>query len=440
MSAQPIGVSASPPSNDFSNFMSTNNAGSTDFNFDFTKFGVPSATATSSTSSNTRAGAFSAKRATSSGTQSSAQSSTNRHNSRSSSPRTSISSARTSTGQTRKGTASPPKSETSAPTDGMFSPEFLHLIDNSDNAFGAGGSYNYDMISPVNVNADTSMSTKASNNTKTTSVSTSSESASPYDSNTNCQSTSSCGTSPEPFKAYDNVNDKFAPSMSTPHSPCDNHMLIPLIDSAFSTAPNNDFNSLDWMASQNGGTFDPVLFGDYRDTQDAIVGGGDFSNGLFDDSFASFNNTFPFADTQPAPSAQVPAQTACQKLMERVNQCAEGLTNDPLLIVPGEEQKTSASAEEESENYLTAHNLWYVLSSATTPSSATLTHNPCRSSLQTCPKYQAGELDIDNLCTQLTATAKCSEYGQGMILPKDKVEAALWKLVGPQHTQGAGEQ
>jgi len=195
------------------------------------------------------------------------------------------------------------------------------------------------------------------------------------------------------------------------------------------------------LTSQNGGQFDPVLFGDYRDSQDAIVGGngGAFSSGLFEDSFANFNNTFPFTtDTPPsqpaaygvpATTAAPPKETACSKLMNQVNMCAAGLTNDPpQLIVPGEEQMKVGSAEDEANKYLTAHKIWY----AAHDSYQAITSNKgiYRSTLQTCPKFQSGDLDIEGLCTQLTAKAKCSDYGHGLVVPKEEVEAALWRLAG----------
>ena len=67
--------------------------------------------------------------------------------------------------------------------------------------------------------------------------------------------------------------------------------------------PSSDLNGIDWMAQQNRGQFDPVLFGDYRDPQDNIP------NNSFDDFFS---DAFPFSDfanpfdvqevTNPAPA------------------------------------------------------------------------------------------------------------------------------------------
>lgn len=56
----------------------------------------------------------------------------------------------------------------------------------------------------------------------------------------------------------------------------------------FQSAPS-DFNGIDWMAAQNGGLFDPVLFGDYRDPQDNILNNFDdfFNDALPTQDFAS---------------------------------------------------------------------------------------------------------------------------------------------------------
>ena len=67
-------------------------------------------------------------------------------------------------------------------------------------------------------------------------------------------------------------------------------MSFPAQGSAFSTlakTPASEINGIDWLAQQNGGQFDPVLFGDYREPQEAITS-GDY------DTF--FNEAFPLPD------------------------------------------------------------------------------------------------------------------------------------------------
>lgn len=85
------------------------------------------------------------------------------------------------------------------------------------------------------------------------------------------------------------------------------------------------------MAQQNGGQFDPVLFGDYRDPQDNIL------NTSFDDYF---NDAFPFNDFaspyntgDPAPLIQTPKKDFMQEIEVRQN-------NSPgaPAPAPGDEQ------------------------------------------------------------------------------------------------------
>lgn len=54
-------------------------------------------------------------------------------------------------------------------------------------------------------------------------------------------------------------------------------------------SPANDMSGIDQMARQNGGQFDPVLFGDYRDTQNDL-----FSNDFFNDAFLNQDFSTPF--------------------------------------------------------------------------------------------------------------------------------------------------
>jgi hypothetical protein len=60
---------------------------------------------------------------------------------------------------------------------------------------------------------------------------------------------------------------------------------IVLVSLAIAKSPMHDVNGIDWMAQQNGGQFDPVLFGDYRDPHESILNSFDpeFFNDAFDD-------------------------------------------------------------------------------------------------------------------------------------------------------------
>lgn len=207
MSSQSNGLSASPPSNEFSSYMSQNNIGRNDFNFDFPKFGTTSVKQPAVTAPIPK---LNMGRTLSSGTQSDAPSSLNRYNSSNTSPRTSISSAQNS--RTIQTSVTPPSE--SMPVDGMFSPEFLSLLDNSDGGFSMEGFYKTN--SPTSLTTDNNMHREAKNkfDQKTTQSTTgsASSSASPPDSNAQDQATSSCATSPEPFKGYDSNKLDFLPA------------------------------------------------------------------------------------------------------------------------------------------------------------------------------------------------------------------------------------
>ncbi len=60
----------------------------------------------------------------------------------------------------------------------------------------------------------------------------------------------------------------------------------------FTNSTVYDINGIDWMAQQNGGQFDPVLFGDYRDPHENILSG--FDSDLFNDTFNDRDFDTPF--------------------------------------------------------------------------------------------------------------------------------------------------
>ena len=81
------------------------------------------------------------------------------------------------------------------------------------------------------------------------------------------------------------------------------------------TYENGDFN---WLARQNGGVFDPVLFGDYRDSQNAVVS---------QDFGAFFNDAFPLPDLgSPLHNFNdaVPAAPVKVDLIQQVDATCEG--------------------------------------------------------------------------------------------------------------------
>jgi len=161
------------------------------------------------------------------------------------------------------------------------------------------------------------------------------------------------------------------------------------------------FTGIDFFANQNGGQFDPALFGDYRDSQAAIVGDGDFTNGFFNDAFpmADFGSPFHFGDT-PAVQKSNP--------LEEIERMQDGDEE----VVPGEDVT----------QMLNCHKIWSVLSRCR-PS---LILTSSRDKLANRPDFKDGSIDIDNLCSELRAKARCSE--SGVVVDHKDVEAALKRL------------
>lgn len=65
-------------------------------------------------------------------------------------------------------------------------------------------------------------------------------------------------------------------------------------------SPSKDIHGIDWLAQQNGGQFDPVLFGDYREPQEKFLTSYD---GYFNEAFPfhDFSNPFNTDETTAGP-------------------------------------------------------------------------------------------------------------------------------------------
>ena len=103
-------------------------------------------------------------------------------------------------------------------------------------------------------------------------------------------------------------------------------------------SPFADINGIDWLAQQNGGQFDPVLFGDYRDPQENILNNNSFGD--------YFNDAFPVQDLQDFSSAYNTADFASpapkQDLMQQVDKQKEG---SPLEFIPSNEARQFISCD-----------------------------------------------------------------------------------------------
>lgn len=122
---------------------------------------------------------------------------------------------------------------------------------------------------------------------------------------------------------------------------------------------------LDWFAQQNGGQFDPVLFGDWREPQDAVLSQdfGDF-----------FNDAFNIPELENEPDhKQPPKHDLVAQIDKKMDEDEE--------VVPGEDKS----------QLWTCTKIW--------------------DRLQSMEKFRNGEIDVDLLCSELRTKAQCSEGG-----------------------------
>ncbi|KAL2353462.1 AP1-like transcription factor-like protein [Cryomyces antarcticus] len=293
---------------------------------------------------------------------------------------------------------------------GLFSPSILNSVSNDT-------SFDYGFPPPAETVKQPSRSSVDSSNglprafqfnshgsTASNTASPSASSVSQYNAN------SSCGTSPEPShnspareRSTDNAmvgtnlgyscqgdsegEIAFCQDLNmacgNPRNPVPRTMAQtqpdrpPPVSASASKTPVLDVNSFDWMASQNGGQFKPDLFGDYRESQDAIVGAGDFTGGFF-------NEAFPFADfgspinLVDSPAAVAP-KSSSSSLLEQVERQQNG--DDHEEVVPAVDRS----------QMLTCNKIW--------------------NQLQKEPDFGNPGFDLDGLCKDLKAKAKCSESG-----------------------------
>lgn len=292
--------------------------------------------------------------------------------------------------------------------------------------------------------------------------------SSPASSNSHHGTSSSCGTSPEPYTqsppapkpdnaaatttlstigeeshsadpAIDSQSSfcsKLSQVCGSASQPIPRTMTSPPLPAASTAAPTPaastssfDINSLDWLAAQNGNQFDPQLFGDYREPHDNIL------TGLYDDSF--FNEAFAmpgeFSGSQftldATPQHQTTAQTT-QTPQHQPQQQHHGAKRDLIGEIDaqlGEEEVVPAESE-----MLTCTNMWYAPTTTTVPHTThgrmqvnTLT----REQIQACPAVQNGEIDMDSLCSQLQQKAKCS--GDGPVIQETDFKDVLDTMFAP---------
>ncbi|KAG5916364.1 hypothetical protein E4U53_004324 [Claviceps sorghi] len=199
---------------------------------------------------------------------------------------------------------------------------------------------------------------------------------------------SSCGTSPEPFtqspaafkplETLTTIGEEQAASAMTTQQ------------TSFPHLANLDTGStsFDWLVQQNGGgSFDPQLFGDYREPQENVLSHPSFDDFVFNDSSdADFFTPFNIAPTN-YPMNAVPKKN----LIAEIDAQQDAIENDEVKT-PG----------------ISCHQLW--------------------EKIQECPKAQNGDFDLDGLCSELTKKAKCS--GSGPVVAPGDFDSILKKYMG----------
>jgi len=187
---------------------------------------------------------------------------------------------------------------------------------------------------------------------------------------------SSCGTSPEP-STQSPMGFKPVDTMTTIGEESANQQSL---------FAGIDTGNFDWLAQQNGGQFDPQLFGDYREPQDNVLAGTTFDDSFFNDAIdADFITPYNMALSPVVPK---------KNLIDQID--AAKNADDDLI-------KEAVKAE----NY-NCNKIW--------------------EKLQSCPSVQAGEFDLDGLCSELQKKAKCS--GQGPVVSETDFQTVVNKWMG----------
>ncbi|KAI1625395.1 fungal AP-1-like factor [Exophiala viscosa] len=348
------------------------NTGNNDFSFEFPKFGdLPPMPATKlfGTSTAQKQQIATAKRAESLPTAASKSPNPSTNNRRSPSASQnqparfgSLSQSPLSNGQAASSTSQTTQKEQHGSVDsltGLFSPSILEASRHAS----MGGYFPQTTYNATTQNSRPSIENGVSSNPPglypNSSISNS-NSDSPSSSTESQNHISSIGTSPEP-------------SLNSPANKVNDLSLNPIQEENqiafgfFNSTPGLENNGINWLAQQNNNNFDPVLFGDYRETQDNI---------LSQDFGAFFNDAYPLPDLgSPLHNYNdiVADQQPKGDLMRQVEDAKNG------DVVP------------DTEKPMSCNKIW--------------------DRLQSMEKFRNGEIDIDNLCSELRAKAKCSEGG-----------------------------
>ncbi|KAK1060190.1 DNA-binding transcription factor yap1 [Friedmanniomyces endolithicus] len=262
-----------------------------------------------------------------------------------------------------------------------------------------------------------------------------SDSASPSNSSTSQWNAnganSSCGTSPEPShgspadKSQNSTNSYIGETASLPSQYSNSSQLYGQ-QQAVNACGNSGLTGNDNVdfSMPSVGTFDPVLFGDYREAKDTSYNSNDFTtgNGFFDEAldsapfdYGSPSNLFGILQQSPQQthsSLNASSDLAPSKsLMAEIEKTRDGGDDDYGLPVTG---NVDGTTNQNKGKLISCNNIW--------------------NQLQSNPDFQNGTFDLDNLCSELRAKARCSE--SGVMVSQDHVDAALKKLAKRDEASG----
>merc|ERR1711939_959324 len=272
---------------------------------------------------------------------------------------------------------------------GLFSPSILEATRHATR----GGYFPQSNNFNANPGPRASMENGTSNNA-VYSNSTTSNSDSPGSSSESHNAISSIGTSPEPsLNSPGNKLQEFNLNTISEENQIPNNFGFNTAN--FSTTDTNTFtndNAFDvnnsWLPAGSGADFDPVLFGDYREVQDNILS----------QDFGSF-----FNDAYPLPDLGSPLHNYSDVAPEQTSNTAQSKI-DLLKQVEAAKNGTDEVVPD-TDKPMTCNKIW--------------------DRLQSMEKFRNGEIDIDNLCSELRAKAKCSEGGA--VVDKRDVDKILGK-------------
>lgn len=340
-------------------------------------------------------------------------------------------------------------SNNSDPFGDLFSPNLLKTVNQNGNNYFDTTQQASNVSASGNNGGDSTAGIPDNRVFRFNSTSNASDSASPSASslsqwNMNGTTNSSCGTSPEPShdspankeKGVDSFDKTLTQNTYNSNNAIMSNQFSNNDLSAFAATNNNSNANTNNFAMPQLDSFDPLLFGDYRDTQGGnLLGTNDFTGGFFDDSFnysaptdyASPSNLFGILGNTPSQPANAP--TPSRNLMAEIDKTRDGGDDDYGLP---DTTSTAPKKTDGSGKLISCNSIWFVASG-----SHELSYGHAniylRNQLQSNPDFQDGKFDLDNLCSELRSKARCSE--SGVMVDQDHVDKALKKLSNKDKTK-----